>query len=125
VVRFDGAVPFISVQVSHDPGQLWVLVFAAAMMGGLVVSLVVRRHRVWIRISPATTAGTVKLEVGGLARTDNSGWGNEFERLTERLLEGYQAPAAEPSRAMEPAGSAGRAGAGDDDAGGAGIEEWR
>jgi cytochrome c biogenesis protein len=125
VVRLDGAVPFISVQVSHDPGQLWVLVFAAAMMAGLVVSLVVRRHRVWIRISPATTAGTVNVEVGGLARTDNSGWGNEFERLTERLLEGYQALAAEPSRAMEPAGSAGRAGAGDDDAGGAGIEEWR
>ena len=112
VVRFDGAVPFISVQVSHDPGQLWVLVFAAAMMVGLVVSLVVRRRRVWIRISPATAASTVKLEVGGLARTDNSGWGNEFERLTERLLEGYHASAAEPSRAMEPAG-------------GAGIEEWR
>jgi cytochrome c biogenesis protein len=107
VVRFDGAVPFISVQVSHDPGQLWVLVFAAAMMAGLVVSLVVRRHRVWIRVSPATSAGTVNIEVGGLARTDNSGWGNEFERLTERLLAGYQGTAAAPLRAMEPAGSAG------------------
>ena len=45
MVRFDGAVPFISVQVSHDPGQFWVLVFAAAMMAGLVVSLVVM---VWV-----------------------------------------------------------------------------
>jgi cytochrome c biogenesis protein len=26
--------------------------------------------------------------LGGLARTDNSGWGDEFERLTERLLAG-------------------------------------
>jgi cytochrome c biogenesis protein len=30
----------------------------------------------------------VNVELGGLARTDNSGWGDEFERLTERLLDG-------------------------------------
>jgi cytochrome c biogenesis protein len=28
----------------------------------------------------------VSVELGGLARTDNSGWGDEFERLTSRLL---------------------------------------
>jgi cytochrome c biogenesis protein len=87
VVRFDGAVPFVNVQVSHDPAQVWVLVFALTMMGGLLVSLVVRRRRVWIRIAPGD-AGTVSVELGGLARTDNSGWGDEFERLTERLLAG-------------------------------------
>ena len=32
--------------------------------------------------------GKVGVELGGLARTDNSGWGDEFERLTERLLTG-------------------------------------
>jgi cytochrome c biogenesis protein len=110
VVRFDGAVPFISVQVSHDPGQLWVLVFAAAMMAGLLISLVVRRHRVWIRISPADLAGTVNIAVGGLARTDNSGWGREFERLTERLLDDHPTAAAGPALEKEPAGSAARAG---------------
>ena len=52
VVRFDGAVPFINVQVSHDPAQVWVLVFALTMMAGLLVSLVVRRRRVWVRIMP-------------------------------------------------------------------------
>ena len=84
IVRFDGAVPFINVQVSHDPAQVWVLVFALTMMAGLVVSLVVRRRRVWVRLSPAGP-GTVSVELGGLARTDNSGWGDEFERLTQRL----------------------------------------
>ncbi len=84
-VRFDGAVPFINMQVSHDPAQIWVLVFSLTMMAGLVVSLVVRRRRVWVRITPGA-AGTVSVELGGLARTDNSGWGDEFERLTERLL---------------------------------------
>ncbi|MGU3498099.1 cytochrome c biogenesis protein ResB [Mycobacterium sp. C31M] len=84
-VRFDGAVPFINMQVSHDPAQVWVLVFSMTMMAGLIVSLVVRRRRVWVRITPAA-AGTVSVELGGLARTDNSGWGDEFERLTDRLL---------------------------------------
>jgi cytochrome c biogenesis protein len=91
VVRFDGAVPFINVQVSHDPAQVWVLVFAMTMMAGLLVSLVVRRRRVWIRIAPIAP-GSVNVELGGLARTDNSGWGDEFERLTARLLPGVDAP---------------------------------
>jgi len=30
----------------------------------------------------------VKVELGGLARTDNSGWGGEFDRLSQRFLEG-------------------------------------
>ena len=90
VVRFDGAVPFVNLQVSHDPGQTWVLVFAVTMMAGLLVSLLVRRRRVWVRLTPAT--GTVNVELGGLARTDNSGWGDEFERLTDRLLAGLGEP---------------------------------
>jgi cytochrome c biogenesis protein len=89
IVAFDGAVPFINVQVSHDPAQIWVLVFAMSMMGGLLVSLVIRRRRIWVRITPADP-GSVSVELGGLARTDNSGWGDEFERLTERLLAGAE-----------------------------------
>ncbi|OBK70817.1 cytochrome c biogenesis protein ResB [Mycobacterium sp. 1274761.0] len=103
-VRFDGAVPFINVQVSHDPAQVWVLVSALTMMAGLLVSLIVRRRRVWVRITPADARsvehlsgpGTVSVELGGLARTDNSGWGDEFERLTHRLLDGLDT--AEPSK---------------------------
>jgi cytochrome c biogenesis protein len=90
VVGFDGAVPFVNLQVSHDPGQVWVLVSAIAMMGGLLVSLLVRRRRIWVRIRPGD-GGTVNIALGGLARTDNSGWGDEFERLTGRLLDGFDA----------------------------------
>ncbi|SOX52092.1 cytochrome c biogenesis protein [Mycobacterium ahvazicum] len=102
-IRFDGAVPFVNLQVSHDPGQAWVLVFAITMMAGLLVSLLVRRRRVWVRLMPAESApGTVNVELGGLARTDNSGWGDEFERLTERLLSGLDESAA-PGQAQYPA----------------------
>jgi cytochrome c biogenesis protein len=89
VVRFDGATQFVNLQVSHDPGQVWVLVFSMSMMGGLLVSLLVRRRRVWARITPAigsTTPGTVNVELGGLARTDNSGWGEELDKLTRQVL---------------------------------------
>ncbi|OCB29259.1 cytochrome C biogenesis protein ResB [Mycobacterium malmoense] len=101
VVRFDGAVPFVNLQVSHDPGQAWVLVFAVTMMAGLLVSLLVRRRRVWARLTPA--AGTVNIELGGLARTDNSGWGDEFERLTERMLNGLGEPG--PAQSSKPPAS--------------------
>jgi len=117
VVRFDGATPFVNLQVSHDPGQLWVLVSSMTMMAGLMVSLIVRRRRVWVRITPPGSdsgigpggqersdsgigpggqersdsgigpgPGTVKVELGGLARTDNSGWGGEFDKLRRRFL---------------------------------------
>nr|WP_246228838.1 cytochrome c biogenesis protein ResB [Mycolicibacterium psychrotolerans] len=95
IVRFDGAVPFVNLQVSHDPAQIWVLVFAMTMMAGLLVSLIVRRRRVWVRLTPGP-AGTVNVELGGLARTDNSGWGDEFERLTTKLLSAIEE--AEPVR---------------------------
>ena len=36
------------------------------------------------------------VELGGLARTDNSGWGDEFERLTTKLLSAIEE--AEPAR---------------------------
>lgn len=94
-VSFDGAVPFVNLQVSHDPGQVWVLICAMTMMAGLLVSLVVRRRRVWARFTPADP-GTVNVELGGLARTDNSGWGDEFERLTARLLTGFGTPTTQP-----------------------------
>ncbi|MCV7075566.1 cytochrome c biogenesis protein ResB [Mycobacterium szulgai] len=102
VIRFDGAVPFVNLQVSHDPGQIWVLVFAITMMAGLLVSLLVRRRRVWVRLAPMPQApGTVSVELGGLARTDNSGWGDEFERLTERLLAGLAEATQAPRRSPQ------------------------
>jgi cytochrome c biogenesis protein len=112
VVRFDGAVPFVNLQVSHDPGQTWVLVFAVTMMAGLLVSLLVRRRRVWVRLTSAgeDVPGTVNVELGGLARTDNSGWGDEFERLAERLLAGLGDSAVEPANTVATATTAAQAG---------------
>jgi cytochrome c biogenesis protein len=92
-VTFDGAQEFVNLQVSHDPAQQWVLVSAVAMMAGLLVSLLVKRRRIWVRVYPAEgEAGTVDqrrtvVEMGGLARTDQAGWGGEFDKLRGRLLD--------------------------------------
>ncbi|MGX7730418.1 cytochrome c biogenesis protein ResB [Rhodococcus sp. 2H158] len=89
-IRFDGATDFVNLQVSHDPAQTWVLVSAITMMVGLLVSLLIKRRRIWVRAYPAGTVADGErrtvVELGGLARTDQAGWGDEFERLTGRLL---------------------------------------
>lgn len=92
-VSFDGWVQWASIQVSHDPAQGWLLVFATAMVVGLIGSLAVRRRRVWLRLRPATPNGAggtsartvVVVEVGGLARSDSGNFSDEFAGLVFRL----------------------------------------
>jgi cytochrome c biogenesis protein len=86
VVRFDGVDDWVNLQVSHDPGQVWVLVFAVTMLLGLGASLGVRRRRFWARLTPSDQAGRTVVELGGLARTDRAGYGEEFDRLAAALL---------------------------------------
>jgi cytochrome c biogenesis protein len=83
-VRFDGVRDWVSLQVSHDPAQAWVLVSAIFVLVGLMLSLAVRRRRFWVRLTPL--AGGTHVEFGGLARTDRAGYGEEFDRLTTRVL---------------------------------------
>ena len=93
VVTFDGVQDWVSLQVSHDPGQGAVLVFAVALLLGLGASLTVRRRRFWARLTPdadgpsgpGAPARTV-VEIGGLARTDRAGYGEEFDGLLADLL---------------------------------------
>jgi cytochrome c biogenesis protein len=88
-IRFDGVQQWVSLQVSHDPTQDFVLGFAIAMFLGLAGSLLVKRRRVWVRVTPADgEAGGSVVEVGGLARTDQAGYGEEFSRIAEQLVSG-------------------------------------
>ena len=85
-VRFDGAVPFINVQVSHDPAQVWVLVFALTMMAGPA--------GLWwcagagSGLNRTRWCGYGKRRAGRTGPHRQLGWGDEFERLTQRLLDG-------------------------------------
>ncbi|MGH3801640.1 MAG: cytochrome c biogenesis protein ResB, partial [Pseudonocardiaceae bacterium] len=85
VVRFDAVTRFVSLQVAYDPAQRWVLGFAVLVLGGLGLSLAVKRRRFWVRVTPAGPDGTV-VELGGLARTEAAGYGEEFDRIAVDLL---------------------------------------
>jgi cytochrome c biogenesis protein len=85
VIRFDGVDDWVSLQVAHDPTQVWVLGFAVLIILGLGTSLVVKRRRVWVRAVPQHDGRTL-VEVGGLARTDQAGYGEEFVGLARELL---------------------------------------
>jgi len=103
-VRFDGWVPWASIQVSHDPTQGLLLIAAVAMVVGLLGSLGIRRRRVWLRITPASEAldgAPTVVSVGGLARSDSGNFSTEFAALLRRLR-----TAATPTR--ESAVAAGR-----------------
>ena len=52
-VTFDGWVPWVSLQVSHDPSQGYLLFSALAMVIGLMGSLGIRRRRIWVRVTPS------------------------------------------------------------------------
>ncbi|MGW6935487.1 cytochrome c biogenesis protein ResB [Lentzea sp. NPDC054927] len=84
-VRFDSVNDWVSLQVSHDPTQEYVLLFAILIILGLGVSLTVKRRRVWVRATPQEDGRTL-VEVGGLARTDQAGYGEEFTRLARAVL---------------------------------------
>lgn len=95
-IRFDGVQRWINIQVSHDAFEPWVLGFAIAILFGLGASLSIKRRRIWIKVGPPSRpehpetenplpARTV-IEVGGLARTDQAGYGEEFTRIAGELL---------------------------------------
>jgi cytochrome c biogenesis protein len=87
-ITFDGVRRWVYLQISHDPTQGWALGFAVFIVFGLGTSLVIKRRRLWVRAVPGAPdgdGGTVLL-LGGLARTDQAGYGEEFGRVTDDLL---------------------------------------
>jgi cytochrome c biogenesis protein len=84
-ITFTGYVPWASLAITHDPGQLPALICGMAALGGLLLSFVVRRRRVFVRAQPAGP-GSSRVQVGGLTRMDASGgFEEEFASLAAEL----------------------------------------
>lgn len=87
-VTFDGWKPWVSMQISHDPAQAWLLLSSLAMVLGLLASLGFRRRRLWLRITPSSDpadGSPTVVSVGGLARSDSGNFTAEFTALLDRL----------------------------------------
>ncbi|MFC7529394.1 cytochrome c biogenesis protein ResB [Actinoplanes sp. GCM10030250] len=84
-LEFVGTRHVATLSVRHDPTKVLMLVGAVLGLMGLMLSLYVRRRRVWFRVLAADgpdARGSV-IEAGGLPRTDHPGFADEFAALTE------------------------------------------
>jgi len=67
-VGFTGYKEFASLQLSHDPGQVWVLWSAISLLTGLLGMLLLRRERVFARVATDPGSGGTVLTLASLTR---------------------------------------------------------
>ncbi len=82
-LEFTGYEQWATFQVTSDPGKYIALVSAIAMIGGLLLSLRIRRRRLWVRA--VAGEGRTVVTLGGLTRSDAESFTEEFAGLTERM----------------------------------------
>lgn len=85
-VEFTGLQRWASFQVAHDPGKEAALLSATLALVGLMLSLFIRRRRVWVRAT-AGPAGDTVVEVAGMTRSDEGDVGADVTALSEALGE--------------------------------------
>ncbi|HEY0933315.1 MAG TPA: cytochrome c biogenesis protein ResB [Trebonia sp.] len=101
-VEFVGVKQWISLTVTHDPGQLPALVCGILALAGLLISFFVRRRRVFVRAVPAASGTGSVVTVGGLTRSDASGgFEEEFAELAAEIA-AAEPPAAAPEPSTAP-----------------------
>jgi cytochrome c biogenesis protein len=104
-IAFDGYKQFASFAVARDPGKEIALVAAVVAMFGLSLSLLVRRRRVWVRVSDGP-AGTTLVDVAGLTRSEHASVADEVDELASALGRPAAGSGAGPASSTTPADAA-------------------
>jgi cytochrome c biogenesis protein len=94
-VAFTGYKEFAALQLSHDPGQLWVLGSAVSLLLGLLGMLLLRRERVFARVAAAPGSGGTVLTLASLTRGSGES-APRFAALTDDLDDALAARAPVP-----------------------------
>ena len=92
-ITFDRVDRFAGLSIRHDPGKFLTLASALLALAGLVLSLVVRRRRVFVRVSPATGGGRTVVSVGGLAKGDD----DRLQEVVEDVLAAVERRTGSPA----------------------------
>lgn len=78
-ITFDGWVRWINIQVVRDPGKGLALGGSIAALTGLMLSLFLRRRRIWVKIMDG------HLEIAALSKTSAPGLRDEIDLLIKEL----------------------------------------
>ncbi|MEI8231911.1 MAG: cytochrome c biogenesis protein ResB, partial [Actinomycetes bacterium] len=78
-VEFKGVKRFASLDITYNPGELYVLLFAILTFLGLIMMLITPRRRVWIRKTPEG------IEVGALAKTRDESLPKLVKEITKAM----------------------------------------
>jgi cytochrome c biogenesis protein len=78
-VEFKGIKRFASLDITYNPGELYVLLFAILTFLGLIMMLITPRRRVWIRKTPEG------IEVGALAKTRDESLPKLVKEITKAM----------------------------------------
>lgn len=93
-ISFDGVKDYIAIDIHYNPAQQGVLIFALTALGGLVLSLFLRRRRAWVTVE-TTPAGRTLVRYGLLSR------GEDFKIRDENIALRTQFEKKWPVRAPE------------------------
>ena len=83
-VTLDGYIQWASFTVASDPGKELALLAAVAAITGLALSLLVRRRRVWVRVS-AEPGGVTVVDVAGLTRSEHASVAEDVDALAAAI----------------------------------------
>jgi cytochrome c biogenesis protein len=94
-VTFTGIERYAGLTVRHDPGKTGALAFALLAILGLILSLSVRRRRVFVRLDPVAPSGPsaarrTVVRVAGLARGEDAGLEQEVEAVRSQVVTALQ-----------------------------------
>lgn len=90
-ISFDGIKRYVALDVRHDPGQIFVLIFAVLALAGLIASLFLNRRRVWIRTGTHPDGRTM-VEFGLLARGEDHRLAGESVAINKALRDKWLVP---------------------------------
>ncbi|MCZ2401766.1 cytochrome c biogenesis protein ResB [Paenarthrobacter sp. Z7-10] len=103
-ISFDGLKRYVALDIHHDPGQVWALIFGVSALLGLVGSLFLARRRAWVRTGMHPDGRTM-VEYGLLARGEDHRLAAEsaaIRKLLEKAWLAARTDSAEDNKQAEP-----------------------
>lgn len=87
-ITFDSIPRWAGLSIRHDPGKGPALFFGLTALAGLLLSLTIRRRRVFVRATPITDgpdAGRTLVEIGGLAKGEDPRLGVAVNQILDSV----------------------------------------